>query len=188
MDPVKQAIRDQMRVARATLDQAAIRDKSEAIMAGLDAMTEEMSGSVCGAYLAKPDEVQLDDFLGSWIAGGGRVCVPKFRPATQLYEMVWLDDVKNVTTGRHGVREPLADDPAWLYEVDFILVPGVAFDLNGGRLGHGLGYYDRLLSGVAAPKIGLAFDFQIVETVPVSDQDVKMDGILTESRAIWMDT
>jgi 5-formyltetrahydrofolate cyclo-ligase len=186
-DPVKQAIRNKMRAARAELDPDCVLEKSGAIAAGLTVMLGEMAGTVCGAYLAKPDEVQTDGFLSAWLANGGRVCVPKFRSDIQLYEMVWLDDLNKTATGRHGVREPLSDSKAWFYEVDFILVPGVAFDLNGGRLGHGLGYYDRLLANVAAPKIGLAFDFQIVDALPLSEQDVRMDGIITESRSVWLD-
>jgi 5-formyltetrahydrofolate cyclo-ligase len=186
-DPAKDPIRERMRALRAALTPHELRERSEAIVAGIHAMVVEMTGAVCGGYLAKPDEVQIDDFLSNWLGCGARICVPKFRPATQLYDMVWLDDLNKVTSGKHGVREPITDETAWLYEVDFILVPGVAFDLTGGRLGHGLGYYDRLLTGVSAPKIGVAFDFQLVDSLPLTEQDIRMDGIVTESRSLWMD-
>lgn len=188
MSDPKQELRDRIRAERLALTPATVLERSEAVMDKLDTMTANMVGSVCAGYLALPGEVLVDDFLADWLGGAGRVCVPKFRPDKALYEMVWLDALEQVTVGMYGVREPSGDATAWLYEVDFILVPGVAFDAKGGRLGRGGGYYDRLLAGIAAPKIGLAFDFQIVDSVPLTEQDIRMDALVTETQALWFDS
>jgi 5-formyltetrahydrofolate cyclo-ligase len=92
---------------------------------------------------------------------------------------------RDVATGFHGIDEPLAHcgavDPA---AIDWVLVPGVAFDAACHRLGYGGGYYDRLLPLVpaAAPRIAGAFDVQIVERVPAAPHDIAIDAVVTESR------
>jgi 5-formyltetrahydrofolate cyclo-ligase len=69
--------------------------------------------------------------------------------------------------------------------LDLILVPGLAFDLNGRRLGKGKGYYDRLLAGVSGIKCGVAFDEQVVSEVPAGPHDVRVNCILTPTR--WLE-
>ena len=69
-------------------------------------------------------------------------------------------------------------------ELDVVLVPGIAFDPLGNRVGFGTGYYDRFLSGLAAPKVALAFSLQIIDSVPHSPRDVPVDWIVTESDTI----
>ena len=107
----------------------------------------------------------------------------------QLFRMRRLDDL---SPGQFGILEPkaeLRDDPLRRIkagEVDFVIVPGVAFDLDGNRAGHGKGYYDRLLAEVR-PETGLAalaFECQIFPRIPVDDHDVGMDWVVTERRTI----
>ena len=64
-----------------------------------------------------------------------------------------------------------------------IIVPGVAFDLQHNRLGRGRGFYDRLLSSLSAPKVGICFDFQLIDTVPTEPFDRLMDSVVSESYA-----
>ncbi len=68
--------------------------------------------------------------------------------------------------------------------MDLFVVPALAYDTMGCRLGHGGGYYDRLLSGILSPVIGLAFEFQILDHLPASSTDRKVDQIMTEDRTI----
>ena len=89
--------------------------------------------------------------------------------------------------GKFGVREPAERcAPVPLNRLDLVLVPGIAFDIRGGRLGRGQGYYDRLLSAVTGLKCGVAFDEQIVDAVPVGPLDVRLNCILTPTR--WIET
>jgi 5-formyltetrahydrofolate cyclo-ligase len=90
-----------------------------------------------------------------------------------------------LAAGRYGVIEPAAVcNVADLKRLDLILVPGVAFDWHGRRLGRGKGYYDRLLAEVSGTTCGVAFDQQLVATIPVEPHDVHLNCILTPSH--WL--
>ena len=88
--------------------------------------------------------------------------------------------------GAYDILEPKQDcrKPIDLDTIDIIIVPGVAFDTTGNRMGHGKGYFDRLLKHLDALRIGLAFEFQIVSHVPMDPHDEKMDIIVTEKQII----
>ena len=97
--------------------------------------------------------------------------------------------VRNLTgdlkTGQFGIREPVEGcAEIALNRLDFVLVPGIAFDLQGRRLGRGKGYYDRLLAEVRGKTCGVAFDEQIVEDLPVESHDIHVNCILTPTRWI----
>ena len=92
---------------------------------------------------------------------------------------------REVRPGLYGILEPLSDLPAlspalWAAPNTVWLVPGMAFDLSGNRLGRGQGYYDRLLKAPPGRKIGIAFHWQIVDELPIAPGDVKMDLIVTD--------
>ncbi|HZL12624.1 MAG TPA: 5-formyltetrahydrofolate cyclo-ligase, partial [Verrucomicrobiae bacterium] len=87
--------------------------------------------------------------------------------------------------GKFGIREPKAScAEILLIEFDLILVPGIAFDLHGNRLGRGQGFYDRLLAEFRGTKIGIAFDEQISTEVSAEAHDVRVDFILTPTRCL----
>ena len=100
------------------------------------------------------------------------------------YEVVRVNDVKgDCVPGKFGISEPGNHCEAWpLNALDLALVPGLGFDLAGRRLGRGKGFYDRLLSGIACAKCGVAFDQQILTEIPAEDHDIRMDFILTPTR------
>jgi 5-formyltetrahydrofolate cyclo-ligase len=89
--------------------------------------------------------------------------------------------------GAYNILEPRQDTikEIPIESIDLILVPGVVFDIHGNRIGHGKGYYDRLLNDTQnIPHVGLAFGFQIVDAVPVEGHDLPVDIIVTEERII----
>src|SRR5204863_2517253 len=93
--------------------------------------------------------------------------------------------VSDLKIGRFGIREPAEHcPPISLNRLDFILVPGVAFDLTGRRLGRGKGFYDQLLAAVSGTTCGVAFDEQIVREIPVAPHDIRVNCILTPTR--WL--
>jgi 5-formyltetrahydrofolate cyclo-ligase len=99
---------------------------------------------------------------------------------------VWSE--ADLVPGRYGIREPVGDQPL-PHRGDgglAVFVPGVAFDRNGNRLGRGKGWYDRLLAGLDArvPRIALAYEFQLLEEVPVERGDLPVHTIVTEKRVI----
>ncbi len=100
----------------------------------------------------------------------------RFLPVTALEEL---------SIGAYDIREPVAekkDIPPG--DLDLIVLPGVAFSTGGARLGFGKGYYDRVLEGVKSTLVGLAYDFQIVDSIPTETFDVRMDYIITDKRLI----
>lgn len=96
-----------------------------------------------------------------------------------------IGSVDDLVEGERGLREP---DPARCAAVDggfdLILVPGLAFDRRGGRVGYGAGFYDRFLATTAATKVALAYSLQLFDAVPVEPHDHAVDRILTESETI----
>lgn len=118
---------------------------------------------------------------------GITVALPRFDREGKVYgACVIRDPRKDVVIGHYGIREPAPTCEAHpLNLLDLVLVPGVAFDLGGRRLGRGAGYYDRILTDVRGTTCGVAFDEQISGELPVEPHDECVDCILTPSR--WLE-
>ncbi len=138
-------------------------------------------------YNALRGEVDLTELIDAVHASGRTVVLPRVSGA-DLVLHAWPTDPANgllvevAGTGPFGIREP---DPAWPVmkpdRVALALVPGVAFDAAGGRLGRGGGYYDRLLAGSHRPvSIGVCFGFQLVPAVPMEAHDARVDAVVSE--------
>ena len=102
----------------------------------------------------------------------------------KLLEVSTITRYDELKGGNFGILEPKNLHPVLLSEIDCVLVPGIAFDKRGYRIGFGKGYYDRLLKKISCLKIGLAFEVQIIEKVPEEPNDVPVDLIVTEKRII----
>ena len=137
-------------------------------------------------FASLPEEVDLWPLLEETVNCGKIVALPGFDVDKQIYRSRHVKSLQvEILSGQFGIREP---SPACieipLNDLDLVLVPGVAFDLCGNRLGRGKGFYDRLLESFRGHKIGIAFEEQVVDTVPSENLDVKMDAILTPARCI----
>ena len=115
------------------------------------------------------------------------VALPRFAADKKAYTAACLQDLRSdFPIGRFGIREPAASCAEFpLNRLDLVLVPGVAFQSDGGRLGRGKGYYDRLLAAVRGTKCGVAFDEQIVGAIPVGPLDIRVNCIVTPTR--WVE-
>jgi len=135
-----------------------------------------------------PDEPHLWPLLNEAIAAGKTVALPAFVPGTSRYMARQIIDLAHdIVAGHFGIREPLPTCPEVPFNrLDLVLVPGVAFDTRGARLGRGKGFYDRLLAHVRGTKCGVAFEEQIVDAVPVGPLDIRLNCILTPTR--WIET
>ena len=112
------------------------------------------------------------------------VVVPKVAD-NEIEPSVIIDFDNLVPSGKFGILEPIEAMKIAYKNIDLILVPGIAFDMEGHRIGYGFGYYDKLLAKVPkAVKIGLAFDFQVVDKIPSEAHDVSVDFIVTEERVV----
>lgn len=133
-------------------------------------------------YAALPDELDLTPLLQAALAQGKSAALPRFIRDRTQYAPHQIDDLARLAPGRFSIAEPLEDcPPVPLKRLDLVFVPGVAFDLQGRRLGRGMGFYDRLLAEVTSPKCGVAFDIQVKEKLPSEQHDVAVDFILTPS-------
>ena len=139
-------------------------------------------------YVDVRDEVRTRCALDGEFSSGKKLVIPYCEDSD--LELFHLESMSELTTGKYGILEP-ADElrrvPAKkvsIAELDLILVPGVGFDGNGGRIGHGKGYYDRLLA-TARPTsqlIGLAFECQMFAEIPMQSHDFSMDAVITEKQ------
>ena len=126
-------------------------------------------------------------FWESW-ARGKTTVAPRVNRETRMLELRAVSNLeRDIARGYLGIDEPMPHCPAVdLPEIDWVLVPGVAFDLSGHRIGYGGGYYDRLLPTLRADarRIAGAFELQMVERVPAAAHDLRVDAIVTEARTI----
>ena len=133
-----------------------------------------------------PDELDIWPLVGDALTANKTVALPRFDSATGRYVACRITNLaSDIVTGKFGIREPAARCAVLpLNRLDLILVPGVAFDLHGRRLGRGKGYYDQLLTDVRGLTCGVGFDEQIVAEIPVEPHDIHLNCILTPTRWI----
>jgi len=138
-------------------------------------------------YLAMPDEVQTLAMIRQAQMANKKIAAPVIRKEMDCLSFFQLTETDPLVIGRYGICEPPSNRLREIVpqEIDLWILPGVAFDRNGNRLGLGGGYYDRALERVTAPLIGLAFEFQVVDAVPISLTDRRMDQIITETETIY---
>ena len=137
-------------------------------------------------YSALKSEIDLRLVIEAAFAVGKTVALPQWSPATETYLAAELRPADaRLVKGSFGVLEPPSHAlPIPWNRLDFALVPGVAFDLRGVRLGRGKGFYDRMLAEVEGPKCGICFDPQVVRELPFEAHDIRMNCLLTPTRWI----
>jgi len=185
-DP-KSALRSQIREQLQRMTGSQRAKASDQIRSMLERQSVWKNSQAILFFAPLPDEPDIWPLIADAIALGKTVAMPCFLPETEIYVACRiLNPSVDVQVGKFGIREPSPRCPEVpLNQLDFVLVPGVAFDMNGRRLGRGKGYYDRLLAQVGGKTCGVAFDEQIVDEVPAGPNDVDLNCILTPSR--WID-
>lgn len=149
------------------------------IMQKVESLAQFAEAKTILLYWSMEDEVQTHDFVNRW-----------YEKKTLLLPCVDGDNLKLrqytgpdclVAGEQFGIGEPNGPEYTDLDSIEMIIVPGVAFDGNNNRMGRGRGFYDRLLKSTPnAFKVGVAFNFQMVELVPTEPFDVAMDAVLSE--------
>lgn len=177
----KRALRATMRERLRALSRAERERDSARICERLREGFAEGEVRVVLGFVALPSEPDVGAALRAWGRAGVEVCLPRWRPREGDYEAAVVGEESSLCVGPYGVREPGPDAPAVSWErLDLVLVPGLAFDPSGRRLGRGKGYFDRLLSFARrARRWGVAFDFQIVAEVPAEPHDVNVHQLVT---------
>ncbi len=151
----------------------------------MDLPEYEKAGTIM-FYVDVRDEVRTRQALPEALASGKRIVVPYCLDGE--LELFWLENMDELELGMYRILEPkveLRDVAAKRLtptDLDLVMVPGVAFDRNGGRTGHGKGYYDKLLQHARkdAPLVALSFECQLFEEIPAESHDIFMDKVVTE--------
>jgi 5-formyltetrahydrofolate cyclo-ligase len=153
-----------------------IEKKSKLIQEFVINSEEFQPAKVVGAYFAFGSEVKTDLIIERSRMLSKKIVLPRVEEdKITFYE---LSSSKCLIRGRFGIMEPLPSTQ--VSEINLLVVPGVAFDKKGYRLGYGKGYYDRLLSGKRIFSIGLAYSFQLLENLPHDRYDKRLDAIASE--------
>lgn len=138
-------------------------------------------------YLSTKNEIPTRYLARAIWEAGRDVCVPAWSRSDAMYKLYAIDARTRLVAGHHGLREPAVRIPVMPWDVDAFILPGLAFDTRGGRLGYGAGYYDRILSKATrvAPKIALCYDWQVLdEPLPQEPHDIPVDWIVTDARVV----
>jgi 5-formyltetrahydrofolate cyclo-ligase len=186
IDIDKSALRRVMLRRRDALSRDFVTEASQAVQRGVAQFPRWQSAREVLSYLSIRSEVDTTALAEEILARGGRLLLPRCRDKEpgQL-DLGCVSCLADTTPGRYGILEPRPDLclPPEAFAPDLILVPGLAFDATGARLGFGGGYYDRLLAlpmAAGAFVVGLGYAFQMVPRLPVAAWDRPMDAIVTE--------
>ncbi len=138
-------------------------------------------------YLSTPHEIPTRYIARAIFEAGREVAVPYWSQTNRKYQLTLMTPTSKFITGRLRIREPRKRMPTLPLDIDAFIIPGLAFDVQGGRLGFGAGIYDDILSQArkSAPKIALCYDWQVLDVpLPLEPHDICMDWIVTDKRVI----
>ena len=163
----------------------AVEKKSELVYYRLRHLPEYQLAQCIACYVSIKNEVSTQAFIQKALGEGKQVGVPVTKPdgVMDFQAITGINDLQPV---HFGLLEPVADSQKVisLETFDLVIVPGIAFDRWGHRIGSGGGYYDRFLEQTEAIRTGLAYAFQVVDEVSVEPHDLKMDMIVTENEVV----
>ena len=186
---MKNKIRDRILRDRESLPSERIAAKSRAIAERLFGLAEFKAAGTVMFYVSQRSEVGTRRMIEDVLQSGRKVAVPVTVPeGRKLIPVLIRDPGRDLSPGSQGILEPdpengRALDPG---EIDLVVLPGVAFDTRGNRLGRGKAYYDNFRKGVrpSSYKVALAFERQVVDEIPPAPHDVPVDKVITEKRVI----
>ncbi len=179
---LKNQLRREMLSKRRRIDETVVLEKSRVIEKRLLETSIYTQSRTIMFYISHNNEVYTHTMIKKSLKQGKTVVVPKIKNNI-IYPSI-LTSWSELTKGSYGVLEPREIKPVSLNDIDIVIVPGVVFDQQGYRIGHGGGYYDRFLEKTSAIKIALAFEFQVLPSIPHEEHDIKVDKIITERRLI----
>ncbi len=176
--PGKQLLRKTIAEKKKQLTENLFIDLSEKLFFHLESLPAFQKAKIILLYHSLKDEVRTHSFIEKWK-----------EEKTILLPVVDGDNLKlriykslsDLKTGAYGIEEPTGCLFTEYEKIDLAIIPGISFDAHGNRLGRGKGYYDRLLPNIKAYKIGICFEFQVAEEIPVEPHDTKMDLVITEN-------
>lgn len=181
---IKENIREEMRAKRRTLTMETVTDLSCKIREKLFSLDCIQSAKTVCCFLSSFKEPDTTEIIKLLLQKNCSIIVPISDTLTNTLSLSYIDSLDSLQKGAYGIREPSVVKTADETDIDVILVPGLAFDKSGARMGFGKGYYDRLLDRSSAVKIGLCYDFQLLDKIPTMPHDIPMDYIITEKEIL----
>ncbi len=177
----KDEIRSRIKARKSLLSQAEKDCAAQRVFNRLEQSAAFILAEKILLYHSLPDELSTHTFLEKW---GDRKQI--FLPRVNGVNLDILPyDRSRMALGAFHIEEPQGTDKTDIAEIELIVVPAIAYDRRGNRVGRGKGYYDRLLATSRATKIGVGYDFQFVEgDIPAEPHDVAVDIVITESRRL----
>ena len=172
---------------RRKLSQTIVHRQSDLVFEQLISLPVYKKAKCIMFYAALPDEVQTDKMIRYALNDGKQICIPYIHDKNGLMDAVFVFDVDQLSKGDFGILtiNSLKVEFANPLDIDLMIIPGVAFDTAGHRLGMGAAFYDRFITRAKQTFcLGIAFDCQIVNKVPIEEHDCSMDAILTASGLI----
>ena len=175
----REEIRSEVREKRKIVSGIQVAEMSIRICEKIVALPEYVRARRVLCYSAVPDEVQTKGILWAIMHSGRELYLPVARRGG-LMDAVRVTEDTEMKPDIYGIDTPVSGDTLPPGELDLALIPGIAFDRNGNRLGFGKGYFDRFLARCRCPFIGLAYELQLVDAIEARPHDVPMDRIVTE--------
>ena len=180
----KAQLRWEIAEKRRSLDPQWITTASLRIGAQLQGLDAFKTANRIALYKAIAGEVELEHLFSVCWNLGKHTSIPVFNRSLKTYELAEIKAQTRYIKGHYGIREPENPALAPLDDMDLIIVPGVAFDTRGNRLGRGGGYYDQMLDGFRGTKAAVAFEFQLFSNIPHDLSDIPVNCIVTESKVV----
>lgn len=173
---IKKEIRKQIRELKKKFSLEEKKKMSGSVWEKVEREEYFQKAQVILAYWSMEDEVFTHDFICKW-AGRKTILLPCVRG--EELDIRYFEGPDLLCPGEgFAIPEPVGELFTDLDRIDLLIIPGIAFDLNGNRLGRGKGYYDKILCHTKAYKLGVCFDFQMIPQVPMEEHDVKMDQVV----------
>jgi len=185
----KKAIRANFLNKRNSLSAREVHERSLKIQTKFVEMTEYINTKVIGNYFPIGTEVETWEIMECAFSSKKTVALPRIDYNNLTFYRTEQNDLAHylIENPRFKIKEPSPTRPRLIEKIGLLIVPGIAFDTKGNRIGYGFGYYDRYLSKKTYEKsVGLAFDFQILEQIPsTSSFDKKIDILVSEDQVVF---
>lgn len=176
----KAEIRRKIKAMRQMLSEAERLSAAEEVFARIEKTAAFLMADNVLMYHSLPDELSTHAFLKKW-ASKKHFFLPRVNGVN--LDILPYDESR-LELGSFHIEEPTGENCVDPSEIELIIVPAVAYDRRGNRLGRGKGFYDRLLGEAKATKIGVGYEFQLVDEIPVEPHDVPMDMVITQTTTI----
>jgi 5-formyltetrahydrofolate cyclo-ligase len=177
----KKIVRAEVRATKKNISETYKQEQAVAVYSKIEQMPEFMKAKTVLMYWSVSDELPTHQFIKKW-SRSKTILLPVVKGHHITIRPFFSEEA--LIQGDFNIMEPKSGHD-YLKTVELVIVPGVAFDRKKRRLGRGKGYYDRYFKNKNIKKWGIAFDFQLYDSIPAASFDIKMDRVITPSETVW---